>query len=359
MASRDSRSASFEDASFRWLSLSDTMGETLSAAQFTGAYASDSMRAMLKRAAGAEHLPQLTLVEGDATDDKQVPHRHQHTSFWQRLCHTFEHDAGTAGLIAEDLARGVANEAVHHPLNLVKNAAIGLGTGALISLMPELAIPAAAFGGFQLLRNREKIATIAGELVTDVSVINDRDHSTREDQLAAHKSLQRVGGIAADVSAGIVGGIAGSFAADAVITPDPPVPPGSVHIEYEDGQLVEMEDPDALAGFHLDPEEPHALQNFRGQWSYDGDVEEAKDALENAGFAHWQFGTHGGVAEYRLPASTDTSVHFTIEGQRLDPASGELSAFGEVHGYEFDPGQHMLAHLLRDCLKIYRSDEPI
>jgi hypothetical protein len=88
-------------------------------------------------------LPAMTLVH--AGSDNAPPH-----GFWQEV----EHAAGTASKVAGEMLQGAVNEVIHEPGTLLKDAAIGAATGAAITFLPALAVPALAFGAYELYKNR-------------------------------------------------------------------------------------------------------------------------------------------------------------------------------------------------------------
>jgi hypothetical protein len=62
-------------------------------------------------------------------------------------------------------------------------------------------------------------------------------------------------------------------------------------------------------------------------------------------------GFHFGDEEWRLPSEGRGSIHFNLANSIFDAASNTWKTFGNVHGYEYYPGTHMLQHLLHDVLR--------
>jgi hypothetical protein len=330
-----------------------------------------AVRATLTAEKGAaQHpaLPEVTLVDAEAQAGQDTAHPAPESAAgsdhfsWTGAWHSIEHLAQTAGTVAEDLGKGAVNEVVDHPGTLLKDAAIGLAVGAAIGYAPVLAIPALLYGGYELYENRQKIENAAFEFGHDLNVINDSKAQPAGEQKTAETSLEGFGAMGAQLAAGIAGGIAGGYAGQAVraaVVANASAAseaaaeaggPAQPSLHLEDGRLVD--DSGALKGFQFQAIAHNGVQDFKDSWTFNGTPEQAEQALKDAGLVQWKAGLHVGQLEFRLPTLDRDSIHFAVDPSAEQGAAGQVMASGDVHGFEYYPSSHMLAHFFHDVLRV-------
>jgi LysM repeat protein len=129
--------------------------------------------------------------------------------------HPHPQESGVSGFfhkamaVASDVVEGAVDEVVHHPGEVLKNAAIGAGVAIGAALLaPEIALGAAVVG---IGAGVYEVAKHGGEWIHAADVVaNAKDHTAAE-QKAAHDELHSFGAGAADLAAGFAGGAAGAF----------------------------------------------------------------------------------------------------------------------------------------------------
>lgn len=114
----------------------------------------------------------------------------------------FAHDVQAA---APDLITGAVNEVTQHPLQVLGSAAAGLAIGVAATLAaPEVVVAAgigtAIYGGYEFL-------THIGGWAHHADVVAHTDEYTAAEIAEAHNDLQNVGGDAALIGAGLIGGL--------------------------------------------------------------------------------------------------------------------------------------------------------
>jgi len=149
------------------------------------------------------------------------------------LISEIEHDVSAAVRVGEVLARGAWDYALEHPGEIVKTAAITVGTGVLVggamALFPESVIVGAVVGiGGGVLGaaglTSMGLQTYHGfkEAWPDLEIVADGDHYTKAQVAAAEKAVEeKTGAVVANAALlvpGIVAGsIAGNLGADLIV----------------------------------------------------------------------------------------------------------------------------------------------
>lgn len=161
-----------------------------------------------------ENLPNLTIVH---------PAAPVKTDWFSSV----EHSAAGVLQVAGDIGKGALNEVIHHPLELAKDAAVGLAIGAVaVALAPEgvaVGTVAAVVGGVAALGvgayevvQHGGIQNTARDLVNgakslghSVAVEYDRNKFSSADHQKAKSDLEGVGAFTSEVAAGTAGFYAG------------------------------------------------------------------------------------------------------------------------------------------------------
>lgn len=132
--------------------------------------------------------------------------------FFSGLAHDVVQSVETVGRVSLQIGKGIVDEAEHHPLDLLKDAAIGAVTTAAIIAVPELALPALAIGGFELASHAGDIINTAKDFGHDVSVEWDPSQHSQQEIDQVNTSLQHIGEGTAQLAAGVIGGVGAGFA---------------------------------------------------------------------------------------------------------------------------------------------------
>jgi hypothetical protein len=315
---------------------------------------------------GTVTLPALTLT-GTDSDKVAKPTESSTTSMFSNIWGDVKQVASTATKVGEQLFDGAADEVIHHPGTLLKDAAIGAATGAAMTFLPALVVPALAVAGYELIKNREAILNDGKEFVNDVEIVNDFTNRSATETEKANESLMGFGRAGAEVVAGIAGGVAGSMAMRVAIAARAASASvqavqveqnalgvasqtGAEHIQYTNSGLVDENG--IFSDFKFQPIDHSRVLDFKDTWQFNGSKGEVEADLEKAGFQRWRTGFHFGDEEWRLPADARGSIHFNIGSSIKDAVTGALKTIGSVHGYEFDPGTHMVQHFLHDVVRV-------
>jgi hypothetical protein len=121
--------------------------------------------------------------------------------------------------VAGEVAKGSADEILHHPLHIVESAAIGVGVGVaavgLAAVAPEAAavvgLAGAAYAADQFLSH-------VGDWTHDAKVVANPQAYSQTEVAAAKQGAENFGAGATDVAAGVAGGIAGGYLGTAIKT---------------------------------------------------------------------------------------------------------------------------------------------
>jgi hypothetical protein len=126
--------------------------------------------------------------------------------------------------VVGDLAYGAAREIYHHPLEIAKDAAIGVAAGAAAVVAgPEIAAVAGvalavgaieAHGGFA--RVGSELWQGGKNLIHNGEVVANPESHTKAEQEKAKEGLEEVGAVGAHVAAGVAGGLAGGIGTSAL-----------------------------------------------------------------------------------------------------------------------------------------------
>jgi hypothetical protein len=161
-----------------------------------------------------ENLPNLTIVHPPAPAK---------TDWFSNV----EHSAEGALQVAGDIGKGALNEVIHHPVELLKDAAVGLAIGAVaVAVAPEgvaVGTVAAVVGGVAALgmgayeivqhggiQNTAKdLVNGAKNLGHSVAVEYDRNKFSSADHQKSKSVLEGVGAFGSEVAAGTAGFFAG------------------------------------------------------------------------------------------------------------------------------------------------------
>jgi len=121
---------------------------------------------------------------------------------------------GKVGAVLADIGGGIIDEAVHNPLGLLKDAAIGVGVavGAAF-LAPEIVVGAAVVG---VTVGTAEVAMNSGKWLHAADVVANSSDHTEEETAAAHAELHGLGCGAAHLTVGIAGGGFGSVGVNLV-----------------------------------------------------------------------------------------------------------------------------------------------
>jgi hypothetical protein len=278
-----------------------------------------------------------------------------------------EHEATTVAEVSGDLLRGAAEKVIDEPSTVLKDFVIGAATGAAVTFLPALLVPAVLYGACQLYQNRSRILNAGKQFYIDVAIINDRSHQGGEEIASAQRSLKGFGGAGAEIAAGIIGGVAGSMAMQAAIAARAALPEvqvaqaernvigvqsqtGADHIKYTSSGLVDENG--LFDDFHYRPINHSRVLDFKDTWQLEGTKAEVEADLKQAGFIKWNTGFHFGDEEWRLPAEGRGSVHFMIGKSIYNVVAHTWRTSGSVHGYEYDPGTHLIQHFLHDVIRV-------
>lgn len=115
-----------------------------------------------------------------------------------------DRNASGVGAVIADLARGAINEITEHPGRLLGNAALGLATGVVATVLaPEILIVGAVAG---IAYAAPGIYRAGRDAVHSAAVVANPEGHTQQEVQQAHGTLQAAGGIIVDAGAGIAGG---------------------------------------------------------------------------------------------------------------------------------------------------------
>ncbi len=107
----------------------------------------------------------------------------------------------------------------------------------------------------------------------------------------------------------------------------------------------------ALDQFNFTFHNHNEVQTLAADYTFNGTQDQAAQALEKAGFVHWDAGFHWGRKEYRSPSDVRSSTHFALGNTTLDPKSNIPTNHGDMHTGEYYPGEHILDHFWHDVMK--------
>jgi RHS repeat-associated protein len=106
----------------------------------------------------------------------------------------------------------------------------------------------------------------------------------------------------------------------------------------------------ALSGFQftLTHSKMEADQNEAGTFAFSGDLDQARSAIQAAGFHYWPLGRDVGSDEFRSPGDKGTganSGHFVLNRSFLPPKSGVPQVGGNMHFGETNPMSDLPTHI--------------
>ena len=236
-----------------------------------------------------------------------------------------------------------------------------------MTFLPALIVPAALVAGYELVKNRRAILNDGEEFLNDVKILNSGSTASSGDVNKANESLGGFGSTGAEVVAGVAGGVAGSALMRAAIAMNAASTSvqairaernamgvasqtASEHIHYTDTGLVDEQG--IFSDYQFQAIDHSRELDFKDTWQVNGSRADVEADLEKAGFQRWKTGFHFGDEEWRLPADSRGSIHFNIANSVKDAVTGAWKTLGNVHGYEFDPGTHMVEHFLHDVVRL-------
>lgn len=134
-----------------------------------------------------------------------------------------------AGRVVGEMASGVVDEAIHNPLGLLRDAAIGAGIAVVATaLAPIGLVGAAAVGvaalGVDIAMGGNPIEQVGdlfegvGDFMHDAGVVANPDWHSNAEVLDAHEGVHEAGEFTAELAAGAAGAGIGSLAAPLVRT---------------------------------------------------------------------------------------------------------------------------------------------
>jgi hypothetical protein len=96
-----------------------------------------------------------------------------------------------------------------------------------------------------------------------------------------------------------------------------------------------------------------ASQLLHFDWTFAGTVQQARDALTNAGYDYRRVGADIGYYEYRTPTDSRNSTHVLVDRNFSTafsniPGNTVPTTFGSGHYPEFDPLVHPIEHAVCD-----------
>ncbi|MBI2810946.1 MAG: hypothetical protein HYX67_08980, partial [Candidatus Melainabacteria bacterium] len=151
------------------------------------------------------------LVQSNALPDLQIDGHDSHSAPQES---GFMHFVHGAEAVVSDLARGAADEVVHHPGQVIGSALTGLAIGTVAVLAaPEIAIAAAVAGvGY----GAYELATHVGGWVHSADVVSNVQDHTAAEVAQAHQTLQGVGAGGVLIGAGVIGSLGAAPLAGAI-----------------------------------------------------------------------------------------------------------------------------------------------
>ncbi len=129
-----------------------------------------------------------------------------------------------AANVAKELGKGAIAEVKDHGLRVAETAVIGFAAGAAITVAvgagiiaaPVVAIGAAVLGAGTLVVGACEAYEHRDAIIHDTEVVANPQAYSSEDVAKAKQSVQNVGGMALETGVGIVAGIGGGLAANAI-----------------------------------------------------------------------------------------------------------------------------------------------
>ncbi|MBU6452637.1 MAG: hypothetical protein KGS72_12700 [Cyanobacteria bacterium REEB67] len=126
--------------------------------------------------------------------------------------------------VVGDMAYGAAREIYHHPLEIAKDAAIGVAAGAAAVVAgPEIAAVAGVALAVGAVEAHGGFAKVGSELwqggknlIHNGEVVANPEGHTKAEQEKAKEGLEEAGAVGAHVAAGVAGGLAGGIGTSAL-----------------------------------------------------------------------------------------------------------------------------------------------